>query len=204
MSKAFAGIVFTPSVKAAQQRYGSRLNNARFEQTDGGGDAVHGDRLSEDEATFIGERDSFYQATVGENGWPYVQHRGGPRGFLKVLDQHTLGYADFRGNRQYLSVGNIGNDDRVALILIDYANRARLKIWARARIVDAAEDPQLVAALAMPEYRAQVERGIILQVEAVDWNCPQHITPRFSEAEVKELVAPLIAEIAELKAQLNR
>jgi predicted pyridoxine 5'-phosphate oxidase superfamily flavin-nucleotide-binding protein len=198
MSRAFADITFTPSVKDVQQRYGSRLANTRFELAE-----TRGDKLTEDEAAFIAERDSFYQATVAENGWPYVQHRGGPRGFLKVLDEQTLAYADFRGNRQYLSVGNISNDDRVALILIDYVNGGRLKIWARARIVETDADPQLVDALTMPEYRARIERGVILHVEAVEWNCPQHITPRFSEAEVKELVAPLLAEIAELKAALQ-
>ena len=198
MARAFADITFTPSVKAAQSRYGSRESNKRFELAESPGDL-----LTEDEALFIAARDSFYQATVAENGWPYVQHRGGPRGFLKVLDAQTLGYADFRGNRQYLSVGNIAHDDRVSLILMDYVNRGRLKIWGRARIVHADENPQLVSALALPEYRAQVERGVIISVEAVEWNCPQHITPRFSAQEVKELVAPLLAEISELKAALQ-
>jgi uncharacterized protein len=198
MARAFADITFTPSVKAAQSRYGSRENNQRFERADRSGNL-----LTEGEALFIGERDSFYQATVAENGWPYVQHRGGPRGFLRLLDSQTIGYADFRGNRQYLSVGNIANDDRVSLILMDYVNRARLKIWGRARIVEGDENSQLLAGLVVPEYRAKVERGVIIHLEAFDWNCPQHITPRFSAEEVKELVAPLLAEIAQLKTALQ-
>jgi len=194
MARKFAAITFTPSVKAAQERYGSRHANQRFEDVEDSGDT-----LSETEIEFIEARDGFYQATVSESGWPYVQFRGGPAGFLKVLDDRTIGYADFRGNVQYLSVGNLNADERIALILMDYPNRRRLKIWARARIVDAAEDPELIARLEVPTYRARVERAVVLTIEALDWNCPQHITPRFTEAEIDELVAPLKSRIAELE-----
>jgi len=152
------------------------------------------------EAEFIEARDGFYQATVNENGWPYVQFRGGPPGFLKVLDEQTIGYADFRGNIQYLSVGNMAANDRVALILMDYANRRRLKIWARARIVHADEDPDLLARLEIPTYRARVERAVVLTIEALDWNCPQHITPRFTEGEIHELTAPLRNKLIALES----
>ena len=195
MARKFAEITFTPSVKAAQTQYGSRAANQRFEFADDPGDA-----LGEVEAAFIEARDGFYQATVNENGWPYVQFRGGPRGFLKVLDGRTIGYADFRGNIQYLSVGNLNANDRIALILMDYPNRRRLKIWARARIVHHDEDPELLARLEAPTYRARVERAVVMTIEAVDWNCPQHITPRFTAAEIDELVTPLRNRITELEA----
>ncbi|MBE9553949.1 MAG: 2Fe-2S iron-sulfur cluster binding domain-containing protein [Proteobacteria bacterium] len=195
MARKFAEITFTPSVKAAQTRYGSRAANEGFELAEDSGDT-----LGEVEAAFIEARDGFYQATVNENGWPYVQFRGGPPGFLKVLDGRTIGYADFRGNIQYLSVGNLAANDRIAMILMDYPNRRRLKIWARARIVHYDEDPELLARLEVPTYRARVERAVVMTIEAVDWNCPQHITPRFTEGEINELVAPLRNRIAELEA----
>jgi hypothetical protein len=140
------------------------------------------------EIEFIAERDSLYQGTVGESGWPYVQHRGGPPGFLKVLDERTLGYADFSGNRQYLSVGNIAGDDRVSLFLMDYAQQRRLKIWGRARFVDESLEPDLIARLESPDYRARVERGVVIHIEAYDWNCPKYITPRYTKAQVDELL----------------
>ena len=139
------------------------------------------------EIEFIRARDSFYQGTVGENGWPYVQHRGGPAGLLKVLDAHTIGYADFTGNRQYISVGNLDGDNRLSLFLMDYPGQRRLKIWGRARLVDENTDPALIARLESPDYRARVERGVVITVEAFDWNCPKYITPRFTEREVREL-----------------
>lgn len=196
MAAAFAEITFTASVKAAQSRYGARETNSRFELAEDPGSG-----MTEQEVKFIGERDSFYQATVSESGWPYVQHRGGPKGFLKVLDQHTLGFADFRGNRQYLSVGNLNANDRISLILMDYPNRIRLKLWGRVRIVHEHEDPELIERLEVPSYRARVERGIVIDVKACEWNCPQHITPRYSEAEVEKLIAPLLEENRRLKAQ---
>ena len=140
-------------------------------------------------------------ATVSETGWPYVQHRGGPPGFLHVLDDKTLAFADFRGNRQYISVGNQASNDRVALILMDYPGRQRLKIFAHAETRDITSDNALAARLAMPGYRAKVERAILLHLEAFDWNCPQHITPRFSEAELVEVLAPVRARIEALEAE---
>jgi len=198
MSTAFADITFTPSVKAAQNRYGSREANSRFEFAD-----APGFGMTEQEVEFIGERDSFYQATVSETGWPYVQHRGGPKGFLKVLNEHTIGFADFRGNRQYLSVGNLNANDRISMILMDYPNRRRLKIWGRVRIVHENEEPELIKQLEVPSYHARVERGIVIHVEACEWNCPQHITPRYSKAEVEDLLTPLLEEIKTLKTQLS-
>jgi predicted pyridoxine 5'-phosphate oxidase superfamily flavin-nucleotide-binding protein len=198
MSRAFSDITFTPSVKAAQDLYGSREGNRHFELADD----ARGE-LTEAEIQFIQARDSFYQATVSENGWPYVQHRGGPIGFLKVLDAHTIGFADFRGNRQYLSVGNINADDRISMILTDYPRRRRLKLWGRARIVHENEQPDIIAAVEDPAYRARIERAIVISIEAFDWNCPQHITPRFSEGEIRAYVDPIIAENENLKIQLQ-
>ena len=197
MGHRFAEIAFTDAVKAIQDQQGSRAAYARFE----GGETNH-DRLGPAEAAFIAARDSFYMATISETGWPYVQHRGGPPGFLKVLDEQTIGFADFRGNRQYVSVGNLTADDRVAMILVDYPRRRRLKILGRARPVTAADEPATVQRLAVEGYPAKVERGLVIAVEAFDWNCPQHITPRFTEAEIAAAVAPLHARIAELEAAL--
>lgn len=194
MATAFAELTFTPSVKAAQRRYGSRDRNSRFELADD-----DRNQLTKFEIEFIRKRDSFYQATVSETGWPYIQHRGGPIGFLKVLDDRTIGFADFRGNVQYLSVGNLNANHRISLILIDYPNRQRLKIWGFARIVHEADDPELMAKLALPAYKATVERGIIIHIDALDWNCPQHIVPRYSKPEVDALIAPLLNEIQRLK-----
>jgi hypothetical protein len=199
MPRKFAEIAFTPTVKSVQEQQGSREAYQKFEEIDEP-EAL----LSEKEAAFIEARDGFYQATVSETGWPYVQFRGGPAGFLKVIDARHIGYADFRGNRQYLSVGNLSANDRVALILMDYANRRRLKIWAHARIPDAEDAPELVSKLQAPGYRARVERAVILKIEAFDWNCPQHITPRFTEAEIASVTGPLLARIAELEEQLGR
>jgi uncharacterized protein len=197
MARAFSEIAFTDSVRSMQSRYGSRKAYAKFDFAE-----ERRDRLSEYEIEFLAERDSFYIATVGENGWPYVQHRGGPKGFLKVMDDKTIGFADFRGNKQYISVGNLSNDDRVSLFIMDYPNRQRLKLWARAKIIHEDEEAALVTQLELPGYEATVERGIILTIEAVDWNCPQHITPRYSRTEVDGLIAPLLDEIQALKAQI--
>jgi hypothetical protein len=197
MAMAFSEITFTPSVKAVQSFYGSRAKNSRFEVAE-----EQRNVLTEAEMAFIAQRDSFYQATVSETGWPYVQHRGGPVGFLKVLDGRTIGFADFRGNLQYISVGNLMVNDRISLLLMDYANRRRLKLWGKVRVVHEQDDPSLLARLEVPSYRARVERGIVIEVEAYDWNCPQHITPRYSKPEVDSLLAPLVAEIADLNARL--
>lgn len=184
MARPFACIAFTPDVQAAQARMGSRL---AYHQAEIG--AVEDPALGPAEIAFITARDSFYQATVGSNGWPYVQHRGGPAGFLKVLDAHTLGYADFSGNRQYISVGNLAGDKRVSLFLMDYPQQRRLKIWGRARLVEEEAEPELLAQLESPHYRARVERGVVITVEAFDWNCPKYITPRYTEAEIQAMVA---------------
>jgi len=198
MPNAFATISFTDSVKAAQTRYGSRDNNRGFELSDD-----PRNELGELEADFINSRDSFYMATISENDWPYVQHRGGPIGFLRILDARTIGFADFKGNRQYISVGNLTANPRVSLILMDYPNRRRLKIWGTTRIIHEADEPDLIARLVIPGYSAQVERGMVIQVEAIEWNCPQHITERFSEAEVDLALKPLMDQNRQLREQLQ-
>ncbi|MCE2969404.1 MAG: pyridoxamine 5'-phosphate oxidase family protein [Burkholderiales bacterium] len=194
MTRNFSELAFTPSVRAMQTRMGSRTAYAGLDDPR----AVR-NTLGPQEAEFIAASDGFFQATVGENGWPYVQHRGGPPGFLKVLDPRTIGYADFRGNVQYIRVGNIVADDRVSLIPMDYAQRRRLKLWGRARLVEPSDDPDgLLDRLEMPSYRARVERAVVIDVEAFDWSCPQHITPRFTEAQIAAASAPLHAELASL------
>ncbi len=160
--------------------------------------------LNAEEAEFIARRDSFYMATVTSAGWPYLQHRGGPAGFLKVLDPQTLGFADFKGNRQLVSTGNLAASDRVSLFLMDYPRRKRLKILGHARILDAREHRDLADQLTpTPDLRGKVERLFLINVVSFDWNCPQYITPRYTVAEVEEAVAPLKQRIAELEAQLK-
>jgi ferredoxin-NADP reductase/predicted pyridoxine 5'-phosphate oxidase superfamily flavin-nucleotide-binding protein len=199
MSHAYADIAFTPAVRAVQTRLGSRSSYEPLDHAEDRRDA-----LGPDEAAFIEARDGFYQATVSETGWPYVQFRGGPAGFLKVLDDKTLGYADFRGNVQYISVGNLRGNDRISIILMDYAHRRRLKILGRVRLVDESDDPALVVRLELPHYRARVERAVLIRIEGYDWNCPQHITPRFTEAEIAQASAPLHAEVARLRQTLSQ
>jgi predicted pyridoxine 5'-phosphate oxidase superfamily flavin-nucleotide-binding protein len=171
MNSAFCQLAFTPSVLAAQEKY-----NGRSSAPPAGG--LKPAPLGPDEAAFIADRDSFYLATVSETGWPYIQHRGGPRGFLRVLDDHTLGFADFGGNRQLVTVGNLAQNDRVALFLMDYDRRERLKLLGHARVLAASEDAPLATRLTVPDYRARIERLFLIDVVAFDWNCPQHITPR--------------------------
>ena len=195
MTYGFLDIAATPSVQAAQAANGSRET-----WTAAGADRTF-DRFTENEAAFIAARDSFYMASVSETGWPYVQHRGGPAGFLKLLDDKTLAFADFRGNRQYISLGNSAANDRVGLILMDYPQRARMKIYAHIEARDLAADPELAARVAVPGYRAKAERAFVLHLDAFDWNCPQHITPRFTAAEIGDAVAPLKARIAVLEAE---
>lgn len=195
MAHSFFDLAFTPQVKAVQARQGSRGAYARFEAPD----APARDRLGPDEAEFVARRDSVYLASVSETGWPYVQHRGGPLGFLKVLDETTIGFADFRGNRQYISAGNLAGDPRVALILMDYANRARLKILGRARLVEG--DPALLERLAVPSYDARVERAVLIEVAGFDWNCSQHITRRFTEEEVVRMLAHAAQRIEVLETE---
>ncbi len=192
----FAQLAFTPAVKAWQERLGSRKAYARQEQP-----GTQPDLIDEDVVEFLRDRDSFYMASTGTNGWPYVQHRGGPKGFVRVLDEHTLGFADYRGNRQYISLGNLSKDDRVALIFVDYPRQARLKILAHAKVVTRAERPEVFAKLDVPGYDAKVEHAMLLTVEGLDWNCPQHITPRFTEEQINEAVAPLQERLAALEAE---
>jgi predicted pyridoxine 5'-phosphate oxidase superfamily flavin-nucleotide-binding protein len=199
MGRAFSDLAFTDDVRAEQTRQGSRTAYSRLDDAQDPR-ATLGAR----EADFIEQRDGFYQATVSQTGWPYVQFRGGPAGFLHVLDDHTIAYADLRGNRQYISVGNLSRNDRVALILMDYAQQRRLKVMGRAKRVDARDDPTLMARLAPPGVKTPIERAVVIDVQAFDWNCPQHITPRFTEAEIRAAVAPLHDEIARLKSQLAR
>lgn len=198
MARNYAQIAFTGSVREQQEKFGSRRSYERMEQQ------TRGTELSLTESDFIAERDGFYLSTVGESGYPYVQFRGGPKGFLKELDGRTLAYADFRGNMQYISAGNLTKNDKAALILVDYAQRRRLKIFARIEVRDAAEAPELIEQLKDPAYEAQIERAMILHVEAFDWNCPQHITQRFTLEEIRELNAPLYEHIAGLEAELER
>ena len=197
MSRAFADISFTPSVLAAQDKHGSARSYAKFL----GPDAEPGNRIGPEEAAFISRMDGFFQATVSASGWPYVQFRGGPAGFLKVLNDSTIAYADFRGNRQYLSVGNLADDDRVSLILVDYPNRRRLKVWGRARLVDAADNPDLIAQLQPGGYRAHPERAVVITVEALDWNCPQHIPQRLTLTELEQHLGPVRDEMARLQQE---
>ncbi|MEU4473199.1 pyridoxamine 5'-phosphate oxidase family protein [Micromonospora sp. NPDC023888] len=191
----------TPSVAAAQQCYGSRPAIQRM-VAGWDTDAM----LGAGEATFIAERDSFYLATVSENGWPYLQHRGGPPGFLRVLDpvdgHSVLGWADLRGNRQYLSVGNLGTSPRVSLLLMDYAHQRRLKIIGTAHVTDVRDgtSEDLLEWPGAPKQLGKVERLITVHVQGYDWNCPQHITPRFSEAELSDALAPIRDELARLRA----
>lgn len=199
MSKHYAAIAFTDDVQAVQRDHGSETFYARKRIA---GEAAPGpDPLTEDERAFLAEQDSWYVATVSESGWPYVQHRGGPKGFLRVIDDHTIGWADFRGNLQYISTGNVTGNDRVALIAVDYARRSRLKIFGHARIVTAAEDPELIRALGHPDYDVVVERAVVVSVDAFDWNCPQHITPRYTLAELEPALADVRAQMAALQEE---
>jgi len=193
--RAVSDIAFTPAVKAIQLEKGSRDGYARMEAKGG-----WTDRVTPELAAFIAERDSFYIATTSGNGQPYVQHRGGKPGFLKVLDDQTLAFADFKGNRQYITAGNLSENPKAFLFLMDYANRRRIKIWGSARVVD--DDTTLLARLTDTDYEGKPEQAIVFTIEAWDTNCPQHITPRYSEQEVAAIVTPLNARIAELDAEL--
>jgi predicted pyridoxine 5'-phosphate oxidase superfamily flavin-nucleotide-binding protein len=195
MAGKFLELAFTPNVIAAQQKYFARSQSLPPQP--------ERDALTNDEAQFIQSRDSFYMATVSESGWPYMQHRGGKAGFLRVISPTQLAFADYKGNRQMLSTGNLTANDRVCLFLMDYPQRTRLKILGHARVVDAREHPELVAEFAEPETRGIVERIFLIEVISYDWNCPKYITPRYTASEVEEAVAPLRARIAELEAQLK-
>lgn len=188
MGHCYAKLMFSPAAKALQSQGRSRDTYARMEQ---GEDYNY--LLSDKEAQFIRQRDSLYMASVSESGWPYVQHRGGPPGFIKVLDAATLGFADYRGNRQYISAGNVQSNNRVSLFLMDYPNRRRLKVAGRLEFVD--PDDARLQALLDPNYRARIERGVLIHIAAFDWNCPQHITPRYTDADIDRMVEQRLREL---------
>ena len=194
MAGRYLETLFTPAVHKAQELYFGRSQQIPPQP--------ERDPLSAEEAEFIARRDSFYMATVSENGWPYMQHRGGRPGFLHVVDPVTLAFADYRGNRQMLTTGNLSAIDRVSLFLMDYPRRERLKILGHARVEDAREHPELVARFAEPDVRRITERIFFVDMVSFDWNCPKYITPRYTEDEVREAVAPLKTRIAELEAKL--
>ena len=196
MSYGFMNIALTPSVRAAQAAMGA---DHLWQDFKGHREF---DRFTHNEAAFIAERDSFYMASVSETGWPYVQHRGGPRGFLKMVDDRTLAFADYRGNRQYISTGNLAADDRACLFLMDYAGRARLKVYVRVEQVALDADAALTDLVTVPGYKAKIERIFRIRLESFDWNCPQHITPRFTEDEVNEAMRPLRDRLGALEAEI--
>ena len=205
MAKNFAEIAFTDAVKKLQEQHGSRKGYERMEKFN------NVDGLTINEVTFIQDRDSFYLASIGIKEFPYIQHRGAPKGFLKVLDSKRIGFIDFVGNKQYVSVGNIATNNNVSLIMVDYPSRTRLKIYAKAEVVELKENPELYDLLNFDDYKFRPERMIVFNIEAYDWNCPQHITPRYTIDEINEVLTPqkdymakLEAEIVELKKRLNR
>ena len=195
MSYKFLEMARTPGVIAAEERNGS---SKFFRNFKGHRDF---DRLSENEREFLAARDSFYMATISESGWPYVQHRGGPKGFLKVLDEKTMGFADFRGNLQYISLGNIATRDKTSLFFMDYPNRTRLKMFVHTEERSLDDDPALSAALTLPGYKAKVERALIFHLEAFDWNCPQHITPRYTKEELQPVFDSMESQLRQLQSE---
>ncbi len=195
MTQPVSDIAFTPAVKALQERNGSRAGYGRMEEKGGWRDTV-----TPDLAAFLAERDSFYLATASGEGRPYIQHRGGPKGFLKILDDKRLAFADFGGNRQYITAGNLSENDRASIFLMDYAGRRRIKVWGRARVVE--DDPALLERLLEPGYKAKPERAIVFEIEAWDVNCPQHITRRYTDEQLAPALAKLQARIEELEAEV--
>ncbi len=194
MAKNFGSLVFTPAIKNLQERHGSRR---QYERLAAAGRETN--RFGPDELAFIAARDSFYLSSVTSNGWPYIQHRGGPAGFLKVIDDRTLAFADFVGNRQYVTTGNLATDDRVALILMDYPNQARLKILGHAETLEGTAASHLIDKVRDPGYKAKVERVVVLHLEAFDWNCPQHITARYTASELREALEPIERRMQQLE-----
>jgi predicted pyridoxine 5'-phosphate oxidase superfamily flavin-nucleotide-binding protein len=194
MTKPISDIAFTPSVKAVQVRLGSRQHYAQMEERDGWSDSI-----TPELAAFLNERDSFYLATASGDGRPYIQHRGGSKGFLKVLDDHTLAFADFKGNRQYISVGNLVENNQAFLFLMDYATQTRIKIWGTAEVVE--DDPELLARLTDSRYKGKPERVIRFRVEAWDVNCRQHIPLKYSQEDVEAIVQPVRDRLAALEAE---
>lgn len=194
----FGDIAFTPAVKAAQDANGSRAMYEKAAKSD------RDFRLGPREAGFIAARDHFYLATVSETGWPYVQHRGGPPGFIQILDERRFAFPDFRGNRQYVSVGNLSGEARASFFFMDYPNKARLKALAHVAIKSVEEEPEIIARFAALSYDAAIERVFIATIAALDWNCPQHITPRFSAEEMQPIIGPILEEVEALRAEIER
>ena len=192
----FGSLTFTPVVKRLQERYGSRQQYQRMEAAGKGTD-----HFTNFEMDFLAERDSFYWANLSSTGWPYVQHRGGPKGFLKVIDSQTLAFADFRGNKQFISTGNLMTDNRVAMILVDYPRQARLKILGRVDVLDGKKAAPWLQRVTMPAYKAVVERVFVIHMEAYDWNCPQHITPRYTAEEIRDAVRDIEERVRSLEAE---
>jgi predicted pyridoxine 5'-phosphate oxidase superfamily flavin-nucleotide-binding protein len=203
MSKGYDDIAFTEDVRRIQERYGSRTfyDRRRMRRARANG-STDGDALSDAEREYLAERDSFYLATVSQTGWPYVQFRGGPAGFLRVLDDNTVGWADFRGNLQYISTGNLAANDKVALIVMDYPYRQRLKIYGHARVAYLEDEPELIARLTVPEYEAVVQRAVVVAIEGFDWNCQQHIMPRYTLPELEPVLTTMRERIHDLARQL--
>lgn len=198
MARNYASVAFTAEVKALQEKYGSRKAYAHLEKK------ASKTGLTDFEKNFIQNRDSFYMASSGENGFPYIQHRGGEKGFLRMIDPVTLGFADLRGNKQYISVGNIITNPKVSLILVDYAHQARLKIYAEAETVEIAGRPDLANLIIPQDYEGIAERIVLLRITAFDWNCPKYITPRYTIEEIYEMVAPLQEHVRELESEVIR
>ncbi|OOQ56777.1 pyridoxamine 5'-phosphate oxidase family protein [Mucilaginibacter pedocola] len=194
----YANLAFSDAAKALQSQHGSRRVYEQAEKKN----VVDG--FTQNEELFIAHQDHFYMATFGDNGYPYIQHRGGPQGFVKVLDNHTLAFVDFAGNKQYISAGNIETNANVSLIMISYPHRARLKLYAKARIVELSDDPGLFDQIDPEDYKHRPERMMVLDIQAYDWNCPQHITPRYTTDEIEQAFAPQRRRVAELEAENQR
>ena len=197
MAQNYRHTLFNDAVKALQERHGSR---AAYLKMDAGADGTP-DTLTAKELDYIALRDSFYMASVNGDGWPYMQHRGGPAGFLRHIAGNRIGFADYRGNKQYISTANLAGNDRVSLFLMDYPNKDRLKLVGHAHSVEIADDPALVTSLMPAGYRAVPERAFLIDVIGWEWNCSQHITPRFTEAEISAAIQPMAAELNQLRAE---
>ncbi|MHA4808449.1 pyridoxamine 5'-phosphate oxidase family protein [Flavitalea flava] len=193
----YGSLAFTDEVRMLQEEFGSRKTYERVEKKQ----VVDG--LSANETAFIAAQDHFFMASYGENKYPYIQHRGGPTGFVKVIDKKTIGFVDFSGNKQYISVGNIATQSHVALIMISYPHQARLKLYANARVVSIKDDPSLFRQLDPADYKHHSERMIVLDIQAYDWNCPQHITPRYTIDEIQAAFAPQREHIARLEEEVK-
>lgn len=194
----YSELGFSEAAKLLQEKYGSRTAYEQMEKRN----VVDG--LTQNETTFIANQDHFYMASLGENGFPYIQHRGGPNGFVKVLDNKTIAFVDFSGNKQYISAGNIQTEPKVALIMVSYPHKARLELYAKARIVELADEPELFAITDVTGYKHKPERMIVLEIAAYDWNCPQHITPRYTAEDIEMAFAPQRRRIAELEEDNKR